>query len=619
MSVTRTGALPPSDYDGPAERFEPFPEAGGQGSVGQRLDEIARRFPNRDAVLDGDTRLSFAELAELVNRIAAVTASTCPPPGVIAVLLPHGYRFVAAALGVPAAGHACLPLDAEHPAERNRRIAAHADACAVLTAGDLVSEARALFGAEMPVLDLDAASDAPLPPPTPPPTPDAVAYILYTSGSTGAPKGVFQDHRGVLHNAAEWVNTGRIGPNDRMALFYSPASIAGLGKIHVSLLAGASVEVMSPARLGAQALARKVRSSGSTLINCSPTLFRHIAEALDPGQRLDAVRLVALGGERVDWGVVDLFKGCCRSNARMIVHMGATEVWILHSQWFVDERLRQDSPQLPVGRSLPGRKVTLMDEAGQPVGDGEVGEVVVASNGLALGYWREPELTAQAFGRDPEDPSLRTYRTGDLAIQRADGLRVFAGRKDEQIKLHGYRLEPGEVEALLRGCPGVRDAAVVVRRSANGLPSALAAYVELRADAGALHARHLMTMLAQKAPAHMTPACITILDALPWLPNFKIDRQALQEIDAEAMQRSESPRDPLHLQVAAIFERVLGVVDATADDNLLSLGGDSLNATEIALELKARFGLQLELDDLVPTRSIADWSELIRAAGGIGA
>ncbi len=602
----------PLDHGGPTIPFEPFPESAENGSAGERLQEMARRYPDRLAIRDGEISLSFAALSQLVDRIAAAAAAAAPPPGVVAVLLPHSYRFVAATLAVAAAGNVCVPLDAEHPADRNRRIAEHAGASAVVSAGAHAAEARRLFVGELPVIDLDDLGEGPAPPAPPP---EAVAYVLYTSGSTGAPKGVFQDHRGVLRNVLEWVNTGHIGPHDRMAQFYSPASIAGLGKIMISLLSGASIDIVSPAKLGARALARKVRRSGATLINCSPTLFRHMADALAPGQKLEEVRLVTLGGERVDWGILDAFRRACRPDAKLMVHMGATEVWILHSQWFVDEALRISSPQLPVGRSLPGRAVSLMGENGRPVAEGEAGEVVVSGRGLALGYWREPELTAQAFGEDPDDPSIRTYRTGDLAIQRPDGLRVFAGRKDDQIKLHGYRVEPGEVEALLRGCPGVRDAAIVVRRSPAGIPVALAAYVELQPDAGDLHPRHLMTLLAQRAPPHMMPAAITVLGALPWLANFKIDRQALQTLDAEAVARAAAPADPLTLAVAKVYEGVLGVVGATGEDNLLSLGGDSLNATEIALELKARYGLEVEINDLIPTRSIAEWAERIRAQG----
>ena len=611
----------PLDHGGPLDRpFEPFPETAEARSVAHRFDEIAARYPDNLAIRDGDVSLNYAELAALVDRIAAAVAGAAKPPGVVGVLLNHGYRFVAAVLGVMAAGHACVPLEADHPAERNARIATHAGVGAVVSAGGLADQARHLFGGGPSVVDLDAVGHVSMPPP-PRPGADDVAYILYTSGSTGVPKGVFQTHRGLIHSTREWVNTGRIGADDRMATFYSPASIAGLGKLLISVLTGGSLEVISPVQIGAAATARALKDREVTLINCSPTLLRHIVEGLDPGQRLDSVRLVTIGGERVDWGDVDVVRRGCRPDARMVVHLGATEVWVLHSQWFVDEAIRPNSPLMPVGRGMPGRTVTLVDDEGRHVPDGEIGEVVVSSRGLAQGYWREPDLTAAAFGSDPSDPSLRTYRTGDLARQRPDGLREFAGRKDEQIKLHGYRVEPGEVEGALRGCSGVRDAAVVVRRSVKGVAKALAAYVELQPGVDGLRSRHLMAMLAQRVPAHMMPAVIVIVDALPWLPNFKMDRQTLQKIDAEAGSAPAGPADPVVTEIIGLFERILAAEGAQADDNLLSLGGDSLNAAEIAVELKRLYGLEMDVADFDPTRSMTEWATLAggaRTARGAG-
>ena len=251
----------PLDYGGPTTAFEPFPENAANASVGERLQEIARRYPDRLAIRDGEAGLTFAELQDLVDRIAGAAAAACPPPGVVAVLLPHSYRFVAAALGVIAAGHACVPLDAEHPSDRNRRIAEHAGASAVVSAGAHAAEARILFGGELPVIDLDDLSAAPSPPP---PAPEAVAFILYTSGSTGTPKGVYQDHRRLLENVREWVNTGHLGPDDRLALFYSPASIAGLCQLLMNLLVGSSLEVMSPARRATSRPAPRLRRYGGT-------------------------------------------------------------------------------------------------------------------------------------------------------------------------------------------------------------------------------------------------------------------------------------------------------------------------------------------------------------------
>ena len=602
----------PLDFGGPNLPFEPFPEAAENGSVGDRFEAMARRFPDRLAIRDGDVSLSYAELARLVDLVASACAVVGPAPGIVAVLLPHGYRFVASVLGVMAAGHVCVPLDWEHPTQRNRRIALHAGATAVVSAGEAAAQARELFQGSLPVIDLDRLEPG-SGPKRPRAGPDDLACILYTSGSSGAPKGVVQNHRGAIHNVLERVNTAHIGPDDRLALFYSPAVIAGLGMMLIALLSGASLEVFSPIRLGAVALTRALRDSGATLVNCSPTLFRHIVDALEPDQRLDSLRLVTLGGERVDWGHVDAFRRGCRPGALMSVHLGGTEVWGLHSQWFVDETIRAQSPLLPVGRAMPGRRVSLIGDDGLAVPEGEVGEVVVASRHLALGYWREPELTAAVFGQAADDASVRTFRTGDLARQRPDGLREFIGRKDQQIKLRGYRIEPGEIESALRSCPGVADATVVVRRSVSGAARTLAAYVQLEPDTEGLRPRHLMAMLSQRVLAHMMPAAIIIMDTLPWLPNFKIDRQRLEQIDAERMAMPATPPDPLIAKVADVFNRTLGIAGATADDNLMSLGGDSLNATEIALELKTRFGLDVDAGHFESARSIAEWAERIAA------
>ena len=579
-----------------------------ESTVGARLAEVAAREPDGLALGDGERRVSYGQLAAQADEIARALAAA-PAEGPVAVLMRHGASFAVGVLGAMASGRPCLPLDADHPIARNAQIARHAGAAAVLTQGALVQQARALFGDELQVLDLDALPPAP---PVPGPTPDAVAAILYTSGSTGQPKGVYQSHRGVLFDALEAVTFGGIGPEDRLALVYSPTAIAGLRNLLSGLLAGASLELLSPTGLGAAGLAREINRHGLTVLRASPTLFRHVAQALRPGERLDSLRMVQLGGERVDWSDYDAFRAACGPEAAFGCHLGATECWTLHTQWLVDEAVRGSAPRLPVGRDAPGRTVRLLGEDGASAADGETGEIVVSSRHLALGYWREPELTAKAFGQDPEDPAARTYRTGDLGRRRPDGLLEFEGRRDQQIKLHGYRIEPGEVEAALRGCPGVRDAAVVVRRSAAGVPKALVAYAELKPEVKGLKARHLMAMAGQKLPPQMRPAAVEILPELPWLANFKIDRQALERRDAAAAASGAAPADALARQVAEAFEAVLGIRGVGADDNLLSLGGDSLQAVDIALELDRRFGLTVEEGEFEPSRSIAAWAELVR-------
>jgi acyl carrier protein len=236
--------------------------------------------------------------------------------------------------------------------------------------------------------------------------------------------------------------------------------------------------------------------------------------------------------------------------------------------------------------------VTIVDDAGEPVPDGEIGDIVVTSRFIALGYWHESEHCVASFPNDPDDPSARVFATGDRARRRSDGLIEFVGRSDERIKLHGNRIEPGEVESALTALPEVSEAAVVVRRGENGIALAIVAYVVLRSSRIELPARHVQAMLAKRLPHYMIPSKIYMVGELPRLPNFKIDRRVLARIDSE--QANKIPQhhdDPLVHEVAEVFKSVIGVDFATPEDNVASLGGDSFQAVKVALGLEERFGV----------------------------
>jgi amino acid adenylation domain-containing protein len=586
-------------------------DSAAHGSIIERFDAIARLYPDRLAVRDRARALTYAQLAIESRRIAAAVAAAAVDCGPVAVLLGHEVRFAAAILGVLAAGRVCVPLDADHPAERNARIAAHSGATIVISTTELAAHARAMFPSGLRVIDLDDMGTGDSWPPLTPLRPEDVACVIYTSGSTGAPKGVFQSHRGLLWDAMESVNAGDLSCRDRIALFYPPCVIAGLRTLLGGLMSGAALEVLPPRMFGRMALAEQIKARAITCLNLSPTLFRHLADALTPGACFDDVRRVTLGGERVDWSDFDLFRRACPPHAELAVHLGATECWTLHTQWTVDPSVRASCPRLPVGRAIRGRSVDIVGEDGATLPDGEVGEVVVTSRHIALGYWREPELTARSFSVDPGDPLQRSYRTGDLVRRRVDGLVEFVGRKDNQIKLNGYRIEPNEVESALKACSGVKDAAVLVRKDAADVPVALAAFVQLQAE---VSTDRIMTMLSERVPSYMMPAEIGVLDELPWLPNFKIDRQRLAQIDAARLnERSRSESSPLIGELIATFDQVMRVTGATASDNIRSLGGDSLQALELVLEIGRRFQVVVPERAQDPSRTIAQWARDIAA------
>jgi amino acid adenylation domain-containing protein len=581
-------------------------------SILDRFEDVVRHYPQRLALRDQARSLTYAQVAALSGAIAAAICAAEAPAGPVGILLGHEARFPAAILGVLAAGRICVPLDADHPAERNGRIAAHSGATLLIATAELAEKVSALFPAGLAVLDLDGiAADFPasVAPPAMRPRPDDIACVLYTSGSTGVPKGVFQNHRGLVNDVMESVRSTGMTAQARTALFYPPSVIAGLLTMFTGLMSGATLEVLPPRIFGRTALAAQVRARRITELSLSPTLFRHLADTLAAGECFDDVRLLTLGGERVDWSDFDVFRRACSPQAKLRVHMGSTECWTLHTEWKVDAAVRASAPRLPVGRAIPGRWVDIVGEDGTPLPDGEIGEIRVTSRHIALGYWREPELTARSFAFDPKDPQQRQYRTGDLVRRRADGLLEFIGRKDKQIKLHGYRIEPDEVEVALKACAGVAGAAVLVRNDAGGMPLALAGYVQLQPAEIRITPDRLTALLRQSVPPYMMPAEIVILDELPWLPNFKIDRQRLAQIDAERLsERSSTPSSPLISELIETFKLVTKASRATPSDNIRSLGGDSLQALELMLEIGRRFQVVVPEKAQDPTRTIAQWA-----------
>lgn len=598
------------DNGGPTKwPFERFSPSALNHSVADRFEAVARLFPARPAVSDGIRSLTYAELLHLVEYLAEATAAlVVSRPGPVAILLPHEARFPAAILAVLAAGRGCIPLDVDDPMERVRLIAAHASASAVVSAGGLALEARRLFP-DLPILDIET-TDAPRAK-TERPKADALAYIIYTSGSTGTPKGVYQNHSGLLHDIMQCTDTQHISCEDRLALFNSPTNISGLRISLSALLNGASLHVLHPRELQPARLVREIRSRGITIFRSVPSLFRYVVEALGHDETLDSVRLVILGGDRVDWRDFEVFKRACPPEAHFGVHLGATECSTLYLQWYVDESMPRTG-LLPVGRCVPERNTLLLHEDGRPVLDGEIGEFVVSSRHLALGYWQASDLTTRAFSIDPIDSRARVFRTGDLGRRRSDGLFEHVGRKDDQIKLHGRRIEPAEIESVLREFHQVRDSALVVRRTEGGVPRLMVAYVEPTAGVAGFSANGLTSALARRLPAYMLPSAIVPIDELPRLPNFKIDRVRLAGIEASrAAKIATSANDPFVRDIADIFERAIGTVGAIPEDNLTSLGGDSLQAIKIALELEKRFSVTILPENFNPTRSIRDLARWI--------
>jgi amino acid adenylation domain-containing protein len=620
--VTETDAPTPErwplDYGGPVDRpFEPFPHAALEKSIVDRFEATARRYAARTAVADTVRRLTYAELAHLVARIAAATVQAVDDrPDPVVILLPRDIYFPAAMLGALAAGRGCVPLDASNPIERNRLIAIQSGAAAVISAGHLARLVRTLFAQHLPIVDIDAIGDIATPTPVARRVPDDLAFIIYTSGSTGHPKGTYHSHRNLLHDVLTLTNTLHLNQDDRVALLKSPAVNGGIRETFMALLNGATLHILPPTELLPHRLVQEFQTRDITIFRTVPVLLRRITEALVPDRRLDSVRVVGLASDRVEWSDYDLFHCHFSSRAFLSVSCGSTESGGDFCHWFVSAGLRTSGDRLPIGRVLPGARVTIETDDRHRVGVGEIGEFVLASRYVALGYWREPALTAQAFATDPADPATRVFRTGDLGRMRHDGLLEFVGRKDQMIKLRGHRIELGEIELALRSCAGVEDAAVVVRRNEAGLPRSLAAYVEPKRDVGHLTPRDLVAVLRTCLPGYMIPATIVVVDDLPRLPTIKIDREELRRRDQrEPERRLTAPTSQIEVVRTKTAElllelwcEVLDRQDIGYDDDFFLCGGDSVSAFDLMLRIENEFQYQAPLIVLAEAPTVSQFA-----------
>ena len=554
----------------------------------------------------------------MVPRTASVTSSRAGPIG---IFLGRDARYPAAMLGVLSAGGAYAALDADDPVERNRAIARQAGISAIVSAGGAAAQSATLLSSPIPIIDIDALVDPPTPRSAIRPAATDLGYIYFTSGSEGIPKGVPHSHRNMLQMILQYTNALHLSPEDRLTLVYPPSNAAASRDIFAALLNGASLHFLSPADLQPEGLVREIQARRITIYHSTPGLLRRLADALGANGRLDSVRIASLGGDRVEWRDTDICRRVFSRDVHLYMALTSTESH-LRCHWFIDSTLRHTTPHPPVGRPLPNRTLSIVDDAGKPVADGEVGEILIKSRFIAGGYWNAPDLTAAAFTRDRSDASMVTFKTGDLGRLRPDGLIEFIGRKDHQIKLHGYRIDIGEVEGALRGCAGVEDAVVVVRRNGAGLPRSLAGYVEPCSGVDGLSRRDLVSMLKKRLPLYMIPATLNIVGQLPRLPTLKIDRIRVAQLDATRVVEMVNPiDDPLVADLVKIFESVLGNVGATAEDNVSSLGGDSLQAVKVALELEKYFGVVVPanvFESMQTIQELARWLAVHKASPKAG-
>jgi amino acid adenylation domain-containing protein len=561
---------------------------------------------DRTAVRCDGIALSYRDLDARVAELAgALRAGGAGAGTLVGVLLDRSIEMVVAALAVVRAGAAYVPIDPTTPAARVELILTDAAPALVITSRRLADRA----GDGVPTLLVDEPHSAGTPVLDCPSTRDSRAYVIFTSGTTGRPKGVQVSHGNVLRLFSGTEAEYGFGADDVWSLFHSFAFDFSVWEMWGPLLyGGCLVVVPSETAREPAAFRNLLRDEGVTVLNQTPTAFTQlIAEDLRHPDRLP-LRHVIFGGEALVFGELTPWVAKYGVTAPRLVNMyGITETTVHSSYRPVrqDDMARQDSP---IGVPLSDVDFILVDENLNPVPDGQIGEIVVTGPSVAIGYLNRPELTEERF---VTIRGTRGYRSGDLAVRTATGEHIYHGRRDDQVKIRGFRIELGEVEAAVRAVPGLAQAAVVVRDLPEHGPS-LVAYVV--AESNALTAVAIRQRLAEVLPAYMVPARIEFLDVIPMNGNGKLDRAALPAPSAANATEPAPAEEPVTAMVHDIVAGLLGerTVSTTAD--FFALGGHSLLATRVLAGVREAFGVDVSLREFLRTPTVLALADAVRTA-----
>jgi amino acid adenylation domain-containing protein len=551
-------------------------------------------------------KLTYAQLGDAARSVAhhlAVVPGHAGTPALL--LLDHGADLVVAILAALAAGRCFCVLDPSHPLARLRVIAEASGGELLVTPPRHRELACELSGGRLEVYELDAAPARHSPARLPAWTADSTACILYTSGSTGEPKGVMQSHAGLLAEVRTLTALIGLTAEDRCSHLLSATVIGGLREILATLLTGGTLYPFDLRTGGAAAFLRLIARERITVCRLVPTTLRYLVDHLSGAEDLSSLRAVYVGGEPLFPADARRFRERFPRECELVNILGATETGIFAAHEIGPDDL-EDRP-VPAGRPVAGVDVELIRGDGRRAAPGEIGEIVVCSRFLSPGYWRQPELTDAAFAVDGST-GMRRYRTGDLGYLRADGLLVHAGRRDHQVQIRGHRIEVAEVEGALRALPYIRDAAVAVLEGAS--EPQLVAYVQLSSGH---RESSLGAALQQRLPRYMVPSRITVVDAIPRTANGKVDHPRLRSLgQTQSQLEFVAPRDDIERRIAAIWEKLLRKRPIGAFDDFFALGGHSLIAVHFLAQLGEEVGRDLPLSTLVSASTVAALAECVR-------
>ena len=590
-----------------------------EGAVAARFRRVAAHFPERPAIVTGSQTITYRELDALTDRLAGALAAalTGPQPLVALLFAPGAAAPLVALLGVLKARAIYVALGPAFPLDRNRAIWADAHPAIILADREHAAQAAAIASGQAPVWvfeELVAAPGAPVPS-SAAFAPGDLAGLFYTSGSTGRPKGVPRTQRQMLHRA--WLNARDLayGPSDRIAQPHFIGFTVSISHVYGGLLNGAALYPLDLQQFTLPAVLDFLERHSITLFAPPIALFQELLSQLSRPVALPHLRLLMGGGDGLLKHDLDRFREFFPDTCALEHRLSMSEAGVVaHIQ--LTHQTPMPHLRVPVGYPVDGCEILLWDDDRQPVPPGAVGQIAVRSRYLSPGYWRSPELSEPVFLPDPDGGDRRIFLSSDLGRLLPDGALEYVGRKDQMVKIRGYRVEPQEVELALQKLDPPRQAIVVVREAAAGERELVA--FSLSQPGLEFSPIDLRRALSAVLPDYMLPARFVQIERFPLTASNKLDRQALAALPLPPAAHAETyaaPSDDLERQLAGLWQAVLKLPLVGVRDNFFDLGGNSLTAIALMTRVAKSTGRTLPLTGLFQAPTIEQLAALLRAEG----
>ncbi|MCV9927842.1 amino acid adenylation domain-containing protein [Flavobacterium sp. LS1R49] len=597
----------------PINDFRFFEASEIQQSITQRFEKQVERFPYHRAVASNGIELTYKMLNNCANHLAQqINAKANHETKRIALLLNHNETCVIGMLGVLKAGYAYVPIDPNTPLSRIQYIIEDSG-CNQLVCNDKTIETAQQLQQIVPELSIIKLSQNYVLPQIPNPYNSlnslAEAYVLYTSGSTGMPKGVLQNQKNVLHFIRVYTNNVQIGENDNLSVFSTYTFDASVKDIYGAILNGAKVSFYDIVENGLDQLSEWLLAQNITIIHMVPTIYRNFLKGLEEDVVLPTVRLIDLGGESCHKADLDLFKKYFLEGTFLVNDYGPTESTIV-SQKFLTHTSQLTRNNMPLGKAVKETDIFLLDENNQPRGIYQTGEIVFKSDYLSLGYLNRQELTDNAFITDPITGEGRVYKSGDIGKMLPTGEVEFLQRKDSQVKINGLRIELSEIEYQLEQIEFIKEAVVLLKELQGN--NYITAYVRLTET---LDVTKVKMLLGKILPKYMIPTIYIAMEEFPLTRTGKIERKALPNPTISDLKTVPyvAPKNDIESELVAIWAEVLKLRPEIVgtEDNFFELGGNSLQAVVLINKINKTYSTMFSITNLYETLNIAGLSVLL--------